>query len=505
MSERLKIVVVGGGTAGWMSAAALAGIATEKVCDVTLVESDEIATVGVGEATVPAIKQFNHRLGLSEPEMMRQTGASFKLGIEFVNWGKLGSSYIHPFGTFGDAKSGVDFHQLWARCWKKGDAKPLDLYSFAIQLAKNNKFAFPDEKSTSLDTTFTYAYHLDAGKYAHFLRKFSEAKGVKRKEGKIVGVDLEPQSGNIEKLRLQSGEIIKGDLFVDCSGFRSMLMGKALGVEFESWKDWLLCDRAVTLPTEKTDVIQPFTRSTAKSVGWQWRIPLQHRTGNGYVFSSDHITDDHAIDVLLDGIEGKPTAEPRFLSFEAGRRVKSWHKNCVAVGLSGGFLEPLESTSIYLIQVAIFNLLNLMPNKIPDKALEKEFNNRMSQEYDRVRDFLILHYKLTEREDSAFWRYCKHMKVPHDVERKIKLFKKRGFIEQYRYGLFSPPSWLSVLIGQGGVPLLTEPMAGIISDEDALKHLNKIEEEILCEIPKIENHSDFLQNYCPMKPLECDK
>lgn len=498
MPEKLKIIIVGGGTAGWMCAAALARLATNKVCDIYLVESDDIATVGVGEATVPTMKQFNERLGLSEAEMMKETGATFKLGIEFVDWGRCGSSYIHPFGTFGYAKSGIDFHQLWTRYWHRGSAKPLQCYSFAVQLARNYKFEFPAEDLSLINSTFSYAYHLDAGRYAKYLRHFAECNGVTRKEGKITGVDINSKSGNIETLKLQSGEVIAGDFFIDCSGFRSLLMGKSLGVSFKSWKKWLPCNRAVTIATEKSKSFPPFTQARAKKVGWQWRIPLQHRTGNGYVFSDAHISDDCALQELFSGINGEPITEPRFLSFEAGIREKSWYKNCVSIGLSGGFLEPLESTSIYLIQVAIFNLINLMPDKKSDNYLAEEFNRRMTIEYERVRDFLILHYKLTNREDSEFWRYCKNMEVPYTVVQKINSFKKRGFIEQYRYGLFSPPSWLSVLEGQSGVPVSVEPLSEVVPDEEIEEYLASIERSIKENIPNIKDHNDFIKMYCLM-------
>lgn len=497
MSEKLKIVVVGGGTAGWMSAAALASIATDTVCDVVLVESDDIATVGVGEATIPSIQAFNDRLGLIELDMMQKTGATFKLGIEFIDWREKGSSYIHPFGAFGEPVAGTDFHQQWLRNWQAGKAGPLESYSFAVQAARQQKFDFPATDPSAIDASFTYAYHLDAGLYAQYLRKFAEEKGVKRIEGKVVSVECDSSTGNITHLYLESGETISGDYFLDCSGFRSLLMGEALGVEFEPWDRWLMCDRAVTVASERTEFFPPYTQSRAKSAGWQWRIPLQHRTGNGYVYSGSHISDDEATQSLLAGLDGKPTADPRIIKFKAGRRVKSWHKNCIALGLAGGFLEPLESTSIYLIQVAIFQFIKLMPGKVADLALEKEFNRLVDVEYERIRDFLILHYWLTYRDDSDFWRQCKNMDVPDSLRQKVELFKRRGYIDQYRFGLFSPPSWLSVLMGQGPMPEAVEPLSYVVPQRRVDESLRKVEEDISSKIRQKTSHQEFIENFCP--------
>ncbi len=496
MSEKLKIVIVGGGTAGWMSAAALTCIATDKVCEVVLVESDEIATVGVGEATIPAIQEFNDRLGLIEADMMRKTGATFKLGIEFVDWYKTGASYIHPFGTFGEKIAGTDFHQQWLRNWQKGTAKPLENYSFAVQMARQQKFDFPATDSSAIDSSFAYAYHLDATLYAKYLRQFAEQKGAKRVEGKITSVERDNSTGNIKQLHLVSGEKISGDFFLDCSGFRSLLLGDALGVEFESWEQWLMCDRAVAVPSERNEFYPPYTQAKAQSAGWQWRIPLQHRTGNGYVFSSAHMSDDEATHSLLENLDGRPAAEPRTINFKAGRRLKSWHKNCLGVGLSSGFLEPLESTSIYLIQVAIFHLIKMMPNKVGNEALEKEFNRLVDVEYERIRDFLIMHYWLTGRDDSDFWRQCRDMEVPSSLQQKVELFRRRGYIDQYRFGLFSPPSWLSVLMGQGVPPDFVEPLSHVVPQQRVDDELINIYENIASKLASKGKHEDFVSHYC---------
>ncbi len=497
MSEKIKIVVLGGGTAGWMSAAALAGVATDKVCEVVLIESEEIGTVGVGEATIPAIKEFNDKLGIPEPEMMQKTRATFKLGIEFVGWGERGTSYIHPFGTFGKTIAGTDFHQQWLRLAKAHQIPPLEAFSFAVNACRAGKFGFPAEDKTAVNASYSYAYHFDAGLYARYLRHFAEQKGVKRREGKVVQVQTSPDNGHIQSLLLASGEKVSGDYFIDCSGFRSLLLGETLGVAFESWKQWLACDRAVAVASERGTFFPPYTRATAKRAGWQWRIPLQHRTGNGYVYSSNIINDDEAAASLLAGLDERVVTEPRTFRFEAGKRACTWYGNCIAVGLSGGFLEPLESTSIYLIQVAIINLLKLMPGKVADPRVVREFNRLIDLEYERVRDFLILHYHLNPRDDSALWQYCQHMAVPDSLREKIALFKKRGYIEQYRHGLFAPPSWLSVYMGQGLIPENVEPLAGLVGEAKVRGLFSDLKASINRKVAQMQGHEAFIAGYCP--------
>jgi tryptophan 7-halogenase len=499
MSEPLKIVIVGGGTAGWMAAAALVSVATDKVCNVVLIESDQISSVGVGEATLPQMKDFNDYIGINEADMMQKTNATFKLGIEFVNWGKVGNSYIHPFGKFGEAVSGVDFHQMWNKAKAGASVESIESYSFAIQACRQNRFEFPVEDQSEINSTYAYAYHFDAGLYAQYLRKFSEERGLKRIEGKIIGINQDPDSGYISSLNLESGENITGDYFLDCSGFQSLFMGKTLNAVWDDWSQWLVCDRAVAVQSERSDLFPPYTQSTAKAAGWQWRIPLQHRTGNGYVYGSDFISDDEAAMSLLNDLDAAPRMQPKLLKFKAGRFKKSWQKNCIAIGLASGFLEPLESTSIYLIQVAIINLLKLMPEKQPDDSLINEFNRLVDVEYERVRDFLILHYHLNTREDGEIWRYCRNMSIPDSLQQKMEMFKRRGYIDTYRYGLFAPPSWISVFIGQGLIQQSCDPYVNNLSREVIDHKLRYLSDLVKRKVSMMSEHASFIADYCPSK------
>ena len=449
MASPRQIVILGGGTAGWMCAAAMSSLVATGRITVRLVESDEIGTVGVGEATLPHIKTFNDKLGIVEADFMRATNATFKLGIEFRDWGKAGNSYIHPFGAFGQNWAGVDFHHYWLRAQQAGiEVGSLEDYSMAIAAARAGKFDFPTLDAGSIKATYAYAYHFDAALYAQYMRGFATSRGVVRSEGRVTDVLLDPGSGNIHGLRLVSGEVVEGDLFIDCSGFAGLLIDKTLKGPWEDWSPWLPCDRAWAIPTENVGPPAPYTRATAREAGWQWRIPLQHRTGNGYVFSSRHISEDRARDTLLAHLEGKPLAEPRLLTFPAGRRTAAWTKNCVAMGLASGFLEPLESTSIYLVQIAIQNLLKFLRFGGDDRRQRDEFNRFVDAEYDRIRDFLILHYHANSRDDSDFWCDMRDMPIPDSLSRKIALFRARGYIQTYRHGLFAPPSWLAVYVGQ---------------------------------------------------------
>lgn len=495
--QPLKIVIVGGGTAGWMSAAALLSATDNRVCHVTLIESDEIGSVGVGEATLPQMKHFNDYVGIIEADMMQKTAATFKLGIEFRDWGYIGSSYIHPFGTYGNRVQGIDFLQQWVRVKQHGAVDEIEPYSYAIQACRHARFDFPVENQEELNSTYNYAYHFDASLYARFLRQFSEPKGLHRIEGKIVDVERDAASGHVRSLRLASGETVTGDYFIDCSGFHSLLMGKTLQVPFEDWSQWLPCDRAVAVPCEGSATVLPYTRSTAKTAGWQWRIPLQHRTGNGYVYCSELISDDAACQSLLRDIDGKPLAEPRILKFKTGRRVQSWQGNCIAVGLSSGFLEPLESTSIYLIQIGILNLIKLFPNRHPDPALIDEYNRLVDCEYERVRDFLILHYYLNRRDDAGLWRYCRNMDVPDSLKEKITMFRHRGYIDTYRYGLFAPPSWIAVFLGQGLQPENFWPIANCTPLSNALQEMQELSSSIQQRVQMMPEHGTFLADYCP--------
>ncbi|WOI53452.1 tryptophan halogenase family protein [Parvularcula sp. LCG005] len=494
MTKPLNIVIVGGGTAGWMTAAALVGIVTSKAVNVRLIESDTIGTVGVGEATLPSLAKFNERVGIFEPEMMKASAATFKLGIEFAGWRGDDSSYIHPFGAHGKSFGGVDFHHHWVRAGMPGN---IEDYSYAIQAARASRFDFPAEDPGAVNATYDYAYHFDAGLYAAFLRRFAEKRGLRRTEGRIIDVQLDAESGDIASLKLENGEVITGDLFVDCSGFRSVLLGEALGCKYESWKHWLPCDRAVAMACTSDGRPVPYTKATARAAGWQWRIPLQHRTGNGYVYSSDHANDDMALDTLCRHLDGEPLGDAKILSFEAGRRQSSWYKNCVAIGLSSGFLEPLESTSIYLVQIGIVNLIDLLPGTGNNDALRTEYNRQVDMEYSRVRDFLILHYHANGRHGEALWDHCRHMDIPDSLQEKIELFRHRGDIEQASFGLFSPPSWLAVFAGQGVVPQNYNRLADNLDRDNIDQKMDAYRQSIASRVKTMPEHSYFLADYCP--------
>ncbi len=442
-------MIVGGGTAGWMTAAALSHFLDEKKCSIQLVESEDIGTVGVGEATLPHLRFFNQKLGIDEREFMRETQSTYKLGIEFVNWGALGKRYMHAFGEYGQVCQGVPFHHAWLRAHQLGEAQSLSHYSLAVNAAQQNKFQFPSDDLSSILSKYSYAYHVDATLYARYLRKRSEGLGVERIEGKVAKVEQHQSTGFIQSVLLESGQIVEGDLFIDCSGFRGLLIEQTLQTGYQDWSHWLPCNSAQAVPCERVEPLIPYSRATAHDAGWQWRIPLQHRTGNGYVYSSDFISDQQAKDTLLNNLDGKATREPIQLRFTTGKRNKFWHKNCVAVGLSCGFLEPLESTSIFLIQEAITQLVELFPHKNCDPLLADEFNRLMDAEFAHIRDFLIAHYHVTERDDTPFWQYVKNMPIPDSLRHKLDIYKQQGHVIHYASGEFGDPSWLAVLSGQG--------------------------------------------------------
>jgi len=499
VSEPLDIVILGGGTAGWMTATALVSLVPPTRCRVRLVESEEIGIVGVGEATFPEIKYFNDAIGIDEAEMMRATNAAFKLGIEFVDWGFKGSRYIHPFGIHGPANMGHIFHHQWLRAQRMGLKSDIDEYSFAAQAARNCRFDFPETRRSTINSAYTYAYHFDARLYSLYMRHLAEPRGAVRTEGKVREVVQDPQSGDIRSLVLESGETISGDLFIDCSGFRSLLLGQTLGVGWEDWSKWLPCDRAFAVPSER-DELSPYTRSTAMEAGWRWRIPLQHRTGNGYVFSSGFIDEDEAAASLLRSLDTRALSEPRLLKFQTGHRTVSWEKNCVAVGLASGFFEPLESTSIYLVQAAIMQLVPLLPAKSIDPRLRDEFNRLMDVQYERIRDFLILHYKLSTRDDAEIWRYCAAMEVPETLSRKIELFRHSAIIEEYKEGLFSLTSWLSVFIGQGLIPENYSPFADTMPEDKLIAQFDEFRTEIQERVEEMRRHDRFIDLYCSAEP-----
>ncbi len=459
MAGPLRVVIVGGGTAGWMTASALTKFLANQI-EIQLVESEEIGIVGVGEATLPHLRAFIQRLGMDEADFMEATSATFKLGIDFRDFGAIGESYIHPFGAYGFDLADVGFHHYWLRANAGGKARPIGDYSLPIMAARANNFARPPADGDALDSSFGYAYQFDATKLAPMLRKFSEQRGVVRTEGRVVAVERNGDSGDIAAVRLADGSRIAGDLFIDCSGFRALLIDGELEEGWEDWSEWLPCDRAAALPCEAPEgPIEPYTRATAMAAGWRWRIPLRHRIGNGYVFSSSHVSDDEACAQILGAIEGEPLADPRVLRFRAGRRKRSWVRNAVAIGLASGFLEPLESTSIHLVQMAITRLIELFPDRSMSPLDRDEYNRLVDLEYDRVRDFLILHYHATRRDDSDFWNHVRTMRIPETLQRKMALWRASGHVEQYSEGLFLEPSWIAVYMGQGIMPTAYDPRA----------------------------------------------
>lgn len=483
-----SVVIVGGGTAGWMAAAAMATRFPNGALSITLVESEELGTVGVGESTIPPIRDFNHMLGISEAEFIRETKATYKLGIEFKNWGGLGEEYIHPFGSPGHDINGIEFQHYWLRLRAAGDTTPIDHYSLSAIAARLGRFAAPDKNPESILSTFSYAFQFDAGLYAAFLRKLAEQRQVKRCEGQVNEVIQNPDTGFIESIKLKTGEVIAGDLFIDCTGFKGLLINQTLKVDFADWSQWLPCDSAVAVPCAKTTVIRPFTRATAHSAGWQWRIPLQHRTGNGCVYSSEFTSQDEATNILLKTLDGEPLAEPRKFSFKAGQRVNNWSKNCVALGLASGFLEPLESTSIYLIQYGIQKLLELFPDKHFHPVNAREFNRQLNSEYERIRDFIILHYAETRRTDTAFWQRCKEMPLPEGLRERQDIFRASGHVDHSQYGVYA-----AVCIGQGVIPTTFDSRVAAYPLEKIQQYLAGIKHQIQAAAENMQSTEDVLR------------
>ncbi|HXH16018.1 MAG TPA: tryptophan halogenase family protein [Sphingomonas sp.] len=493
-----KIVIVGGGTAGWMTAAALSRMVASGV-SVTLVESEDIGTVGVGEATIPSLLDFNRMLGIDEDAFVRATGATFKLGIEFCDWGRVGDAYHHPFGTHGRDTEGVSFHQLWLRQARLGgaaDPGPIGDYCLSEVAARKGRFTRPSSNPQSVLSTLSYAFHFDAALYAKFLRGMAEAAGVMRVEGRVASVDRDGETGFITGLQLDGDRRIDGELFIDCSGFRSLLLGDELGVPFTSWQHWLPCDRAWAVPSARQGTLTPYTRATAETAGWRWRIPLQHRVGNGHVYASDHVDDDAAMRALLAGLDGAPLAEPRQLRFVAGRRERLWEKNCVAIGLSGGFLEPLESTSIHLIQAGITRLMTLFPDTGFGQVEIDEYNRVMLRDYAQVRDFLILHYHATARADSAFWTHCRTMTVPDSAQAKLDLWAGKARIFREQGELFTPDDWIAVLLGQGVRPVSTDPLVAGLPPEETARFMDHVRAVIGKTADAMPTHAQFIAQHC---------
>lgn len=492
-----RLVIAGGGTAGWMTAALMSKI-FGRTLDIQLVESEAIGTVGVGEATIPAIQVFNKLLQLDEAKFLKATNGSIKLAIEFQNWGKLGDSYMHGFGYVGRNAGAISFQHLFIKCLQAGSASDLSHYSLNNMAAKAGKFAPLLKIDGSPLSGLAWAYHFDAALYAALLRDMSETAGVKRIEGKITTVNKDGESGAISSLTMEDGTKVEGDFFVDCSGFRGLLIEDSLEAGFEDWTHWLPCDRAIAVPSSNENApLRPFTQSIARTAGWQWRIPLQHRTGNGHVFSSDHMSEDEATAILLDNLEGKPLKDPMTLRFKTGRRSKLWHKNCVAIGLSSGFIEPLESTSIHLIQVGITNLLKLFPLQGAIETQAAEYNRRMVYEYESIRDFIILHYHQNARTDSAFWTQCREMSIPDTLAQKMKIFKQTGHLLRIDEELFTEAGWLQVMIGQGLIPENYNPIADTVSQEDAQGYLDGLNTLMSGAAKSLPTHADFIRRHCP--------
>jgi tryptophan 7-halogenase len=483
-----KVVIAGGGTAGWVAAAALIK-QLGKLVDVVLVESDQIGTVGVGEATIPPMRVFHSLLGIDEQEFMRATESVFKLGIKFRNWGQVGDEYIHPFGTTGQGSFLADFQHFWLHGKTKGINAEFGEYSLEIQAAKANKFA------TSKTGTINYAYHLDATRYAQFLRQFSEKLGVKRIEGKIQQVQQHPD-GDIKGLLMESGEIVDGDLFIDCTGFTGLLIDKTLKTPYEDWSHWLPCNGAVAVQTESIELPKPYVTCTAHKAGWQWHIPLQHRVGNGNVFCSSFMSDEEAKQYILDNVKGKVLTEPRVIKYKTGRRKLFWNRNCVALGLSSGFVEPLESTSIYMFMNGIVRLMKMFPfNGVTQTAID-EYNQQSIAELENIRDFIILHYHATSREDSEFWRYCKYMSVPDSLSHRMQMFRENALAFQGERELFRLESWTHVMLGQGIMPENYHSVFKTMPDEELVSHLSNIRSKIAETVAKLPNHHEFVNHYC---------
>lgn len=491
-----QVVIVGGGTAGWMMAAAAARMLDDGQRRITLVESEAIGTVGVGEATIPPIIAFNRQLGIEEAEFVAATRATYKLGIEFRNWGRLGDRYIHPFGGQGRDFDGIDFHHVWLKHRREPGVGAIEDYWMAAVAANQNRFAWPVQDQRSPLSQLTHAYHFDASLYAAFLRGRAEAGGVERIEGMVASVDRDGESGHVRAVVLADGRRVEGDLFIDCSGFRSLLLGNTMGVPFIDWSHWLPNDRAVAVSSERVEPLVPLTRATAQKAGWQWRIPLQHRIGNGHVYCSNFLGDDEAHETLLGNLDGPATLTPWLLRFKAGRRERMWEGNVVALGLAAGFLEPLESTSIHFIQSGIQKLLALFPDKGFSPVERNEFNRLMAAQYDAVRDFIILHYKATERHDTPFWDHVRNMAIPDSLETKLALFREKGRLFRYDDDLFAVPSWVAVLLGQHVLPKGYSPLADSLDDERVIPALLALRRSYQAAAEAMPDHSDFIERLC---------
>jgi len=498
-----QIVIAGGGTAGWMAAAACSKVLGGD-CTIRLVESEEIGTVGVGEGTVPHLKLFNDLLGVDDVEFIRNTQGTFKLGIQFNDWSRLGDSYVHGFGDIAHGISLLPFHQFWVKARQLGLAEDIGAYSLNTVAAPRGRFmpSAKDVPASSPLANVAYAYHFDAGLYARFLRRYAEQRGVRRTEGKIASVELRPDDGFVSALVMEGGERIEGDLFIDCSGFRGLLIEQTLHTGYHDFSHWLPCDRAVAVGCERVAQLTPYTRSTARPAGWQWRIPLQHRTGNGHVYCSKYMSDDEAAAILLANLDGQPLGEPRLLRFTTGARKQAWNRNVVALGLAGGFLEPLESTSIYMIQSGIARLLEMFPQRDFSPVLIDRYNARARFEYERIRDFLILHYHATERDDTPFWNYCRTMQVPQQLDEYIRLFRDSSRFYRDGEEMFATPSWVQVMLGQRIMPRSYHPLVDQMPEKDLAGFMTSVRQVVNSCVDAMPMHQAFIDKVCPAPAME---
>jgi tryptophan halogenase len=490
-----KVVIIGGGTAGWMAALPLARLRTVagSGLHITLVESPEIGTIGVGEATLPPIRAYNATLGLDAVEFLRKTHATFKLGIEFCDWRRPGHRFFHGFGGFGPPLGQIDAFSCWLRHRARDDTSSYEDWSMATEIARRNRFAPPDSDPRAPLGAYSYAFHFDAGLYAAFLREQAEEAGVTRVEGTVTEVSLRPVNGFVSAVTLSDGRRIEGDLFIDCSGQRALLIGQTLQVGYEDWSTQLPCNRAWAVPSESAAQLVPFTRSTARSAGWQWRIPLQHRIGNGMVFASDFISDEAARAELLQGLDTPALAEPRLISFTTGRRRRIWDRNVVAIGLSSGFVEPLESTAIQLIIDGVGRLIELFPDASFAPALAAEYNSRMHRQYESIRDFIVLHYKLTQRDDTPFWRHCAAMPIPDTLAHQIELFRSSGRVAIHDPDSFREPSWISLFMGLGAVPARHDPQADAVPENMLAEYARRVRATVVASADSLPEHAAYIQ------------
>jgi len=490
-----KIIVLGGGTAGWMAAAALSRTLRSSACEIELIESEAIGTVGVGEATIPQIQVFNQLLGIDENDFLKHTKGTFKLGIEFANWGDLGESYFHAFGDVGQNFEGINFYNYWLKYKQLEPTSHIDDYTLSSLACRKRRFTRPINAGKSPLSNIAYAFHFDAGLYAQYLRKFAENLGVRRVEGKVVSV-AQRDNGFIKSVALDDGSVHEADFFIDCSGFRGLLIEQTLKTGYEDWTKYLPCDRAVTVASEAVDDPWPYTRATAHKAGWQWRIPLQHRVGNGHVYCSQYISDDEAADTLLRNLPTAVVGEPRLLRFTTGKRKKFWNKNCLSLGLSSGFMEPLESTSIHLVQYFISKFINFFPNKNVDEVDVDEFNDQVHYQMDRIRDFLILHYWSNQRTDSQFWQHCRNLELPAELKRKIELFENNARIFRKNNELFNDLSWFEVMYGQGLRPRAYHPVVDMISRDELYKRMESVRRVVKKCADHMPSHKEFIDKQC---------